>query len=264
MWRTLNIKSDAYLQILKMQEEAMYTGSRKAHILNKPIAKYCKYCTNTVCSISHILLGCPVAKKMQIRRHDNICKEIYYAIYRKYKQHDNTVWPTHIPKCTRFEKENITILFNKEVLPRETGKYPKRPDVYVEFGQELAYIFDVAIDGDQRVRETFSKKIGKYQQLSQMLFSEKGIKKAIIIPVILSTSGTISRHSYQRLQELEINIKWAPIVRGMIINQMKDIMFYLNQQIDNVEIEPVNSRSNYYLQTHSGDVSLDEMSDHPS
>ena len=81
--------------------------------------------------------------------------------------------------------------------------------------------------------------------------------------MILSTSGTISRHSYQRLQELEINIKWAPIVRGMIINQMKDIMFYLNQQIDNVEIEPVNSRSNYYLKTNSGDVLLYTMSDNP-
>ena len=263
-WRTLNIKRDAYLQILKMQEDAIFTGNRKAHILNKPIAKFCKYCTNTTCSISHILLGCPIAKKMQIRRHDNICKEIYYAIYKKHKQHDNTVWPSHIPKCTRFEKENITILYNKEVLPRSTGAYPKRPDVYVEFGQELAYIFDVAIVSDHKVRETYSQKVGKYQQLSQMLYQEKGIKKAMIIPVIISTSGLINKHSYQRLRELEINIKWAPIIRELIINQMKDIMFYLNQQTDNFEIEPVNSIGNNYLQTHAGDVSLDEVSNYPS
>ena len=82
--------------------------------------------------------------------------------------------------------------------------------------------------------------------------------------MIISTSGLISRHSYQRLRELEINIKWPPIIRELIINQMKDIMFYLNQQIDNVTVEPVNSSGNNYPQTHSGDVSLDEMSNHPS
>ena len=45
---------------------------------------------------------------------------------------------------------------------------------------------------------------------------------------------------------------------------MKDIMFYLNQQIDNVTVEPVNSSGNNYPQTHSGDVLLDEMRNYPS
>ena len=156
-----------------MQEEVMFTGTRKAHIFNKPAAKYCKYCYNIVCSTSHILLQFPITKKAQIARHDIVCRELYYAIYRKYKQFDNNTWPKFIPKCTHIPEQDITILFNKEVLPRSSGVYPKRPDLYVEIGGETGYIFDVAIVKDCKVRETYSKKVGTYQQLSQKLHDEK-------------------------------------------------------------------------------------------
>ena len=254
-WRTLNIKKDAYLQILKMQEEAMFTGIRKAHILNNPSAKYCKYCPNTVCSISHILLGCPITKKAQISRHDIVCRELYYALYRKYRQHNNTTWAKYIPKCTYFPDQEITLLYNKEVLPRSTGNYPKRPDLYLEIGGETAYIFDVSIVKDCKVRETYSQKVGKYQQLSQKLHDEKGLKKSYIIPVIISTNGLLNKHTVQRLIDLEINIKWPPIIRELLIHQMKDIMFYLNQHIDRVEIEPGNSINRTQLQAQQGGVS---------
>ena len=254
-WRTLNIKKDAYLQVLKMQEEAMFTGTRKANILQNPSAKYCKYCANTVCSVSHILLGCPIAKKAQISRHDIICRELYYSLYRKYRQFNNTVWPKYIPKCTYFPDQDITLLYNKEVLPRSTGNYPKRPDLYLEIGGETGYIFDVSIVKDNKVRETYSTKVGKYQQLSQKLHDEKGLKKAYIIPVIISTNGLLNKHSVQRLIDLEINIKWHPIIRELLIHQMKDIMFYLNQHIGRVEVEPGNSTNSAQLQSQHGGVS---------
>ena len=43
------------------------------------------------------------------------------------------------------------------------------------------FLCRILIVGNHQVRETFSKKIRKYQQLSQMLFTEKGIMKAINI-----------------------------------------------------------------------------------
>ena len=88
------------------------------------------------------------------------------------------------------------------------------------------YNFNVALVADQRVPETFSKKIRKHQQLSQMLFSKNGIEKTIIIQVILLTSETISNFSCQILQEVEMNIKWDLIVnRELIIHKMKDLCF---------------------------------------
>ena len=132
-----------------------------------------------MCSISHILLGCPITKKAQIKRHDAICKQLYYAIYRKHKEFNNGVWPSFIPRCTRIEDQNITIMFNKEVLPRSTGIYPKRPDLYLEIGGEIGYIFDVAIVKDDVVNKTYSNKVSKYQQLAQKLHDDQGLKKDV-------------------------------------------------------------------------------------
>ncbi|BFU25253.1 hypothetical protein, conserved [Entamoeba histolytica] len=57
-WRSLNIKRNAFLQIVKMQEGVSMTGSIKSKILQNDDLKYCKHCPNTIASISHILLGC--------------------------------------------------------------------------------------------------------------------------------------------------------------------------------------------------------------
>ena len=263
-WRTLSIKKEAYLQVLKIQEEAICTGNRKAHILNNPGAKYCRYCQHTVCSIAHILLGCPITKKAQIQRHDAVCKQLYYAAFRKYKQFDNNTWPKYIPQCTRMEEQNITILFNKEVLPRATGSYPKRPDLYIEVGGETGYILDVAIVKDDVVNKTYSNKVSKYIQLSQKLHDEKGLKKVFIIPVILSINGLISKHTVRRLIEFEFNIKWPPIIRELLITQMKDIMFYLNQHIDRVELGNETPSDSTQQETQSGNVLQDEGLTSPS
>ena len=241
-------------------KEATFTGSRKAHILNNPGAKYCKYCDNTVCTVSHILTGCPIAKKAQISRHDAICKQVYYAVYRKYKEFDNGIWPIHIPKCTMLSEPNVTILYNKEVMPRSSGQYPKRPDVYVEVNNEVAYIFDVSIVKDERLRATYSEKMGKYQELAQKLHDEKKLTKSYIVPIIISTNGLISSYTAKRLIDLEINIKWPPIIRELLITQMKDLMFYLNQNIDRVELGQENPSNSARQESQPGGVSQDVSS----
>ena len=40
----------------------------------------------------------------------------------------------------------------------------------------------------------------------------------------------------RRLIEFQFNIKWPQIIRELLITQMKDVMFYLNQHIDRVEL----------------------------
>ena len=66
-----------------------------------------------------------------------------------------------------------------------------------------------------------------------------------------------------------INIILIAIAVSVVaLDQASKLLVYLtmdlNQQIDNVEVEPVNSTSNNYLELHSEDVSLDEMINHPS
>ena len=79
----------------------------------------------------------------------------------------------------------------------------------------------------------------------------------IIVPVVVTIEGRITRSLIQKLIECEINMKWPPIIRELIVNQMKDIMFYLNQHLNGVELEQGTS-SNDTNENPNGDVPQSE------
>ena len=79
-WRSLNIKRNAFLQVVKMQEGVTMTGNIKSKILHSDALIYCKHCYITIASISHILLGCYIMKNNQILKHEYVCKQIYKHI----------------------------------------------------------------------------------------------------------------------------------------------------------------------------------------
>ena len=196
---------------------------------------------------------------MQIKRHNNICKQIYYAAYRKYKEFDNHVWLDDTQKCSRLEEAKITIINNKEVLPRNTGKYHKRPDVYIQQDKEITYTVERTVVKDDRVRSAYSEKLNTYKTLTERVRNDRGLKRVIIVPLVVTISGFISKFTIQKLIVCEIKIKWPPIIRELIINQIKDVNFYLNQHIDRVELEQGTSSSNSNNALR-GDVSQGEKS----
>ena len=123
---------------------------------------------------------------------------------------------------------------------------------------DIAYIFDVTVVKNDRARSAYSEKVNNYRELAERLRKDRGLKRIIITPVVVTTSGLISRYSIQKLIECEFNIKWPPVIRELIIHQMKDIMFYLNQHLDGVELEPGTSSNNPIEVTQNGDVSQGE------
>ena len=68
----------------------------------------------------------------------------------------------------------------------------------------------------------------------------------------------------RRLIEFQFNIKWPPSICELLITQMKDIMFYLNQHIDRVELENETPSDSTCQETQSGSVLLDEGFTFPS
>ena len=62
-WKRLNIKKSAFIQVVKLQENAIITGNRKSKITGNEGDKYCKYCGDKIASINHILFSCPLQKK---------------------------------------------------------------------------------------------------------------------------------------------------------------------------------------------------------
>lgn len=249
VWKKLNIKRSAFIQILKIQENAICTGNKKAHILKNEQAKYCKYCQFQVCSISHILLNCGISKKLQIARHDYVCKETWAAIMKKYTSSQEYEIPPIVPKCTVLEDKNITILFNKDITLEGYECYAKRPDIYIENGEKEAYIIDIAISKEENIMQNYYSKINKYRRLQEIIRKERKIKKILIVPIILSINGFICQPSLNILNIIQIKINWERTIRKLVIDEMKDLMFYLHQQLDGIDLEQGNSRNTISNQT---------------
>ena len=109
--------------------------------------------------------------------------------------------------CWRIENEKVTTLHNKEMLSRKTGNYHKRPDINIEQDNEIAYIIDVTIVKNDRERSAYSEKANNYRTLAEKVRNDGGVKKVIIVPVVVTIKGTINKFTIQKLIECEINIK---------------------------------------------------------
>ena len=59
-----------------MKENGMFIGTRNSMITKNTSDKYYKYCKGKEATINYILLSCGIMKKMQIERHNFICKKI--------------------------------------------------------------------------------------------------------------------------------------------------------------------------------------------
>ena len=79
--------------------------------------------------------------------------------------------------------------------------------------------------------------VNKNITLAEKVRNDRGVKKVIIVPVVVTIEGTISRFTIQKLIDCEINIKWLLIIRELLIKQMKDILFYLNHHLNGIELE---------------------------
>ncbi|BFU26139.1 hypothetical protein, conserved [Entamoeba histolytica] len=89
-------------------------GNIKSKILQNDDLKYCKHCPNTIASIIHILLGCPVMKKNQILKHDYVCKQIFKHLLITHFNEFDAIDFNNPPKCINNDKMIIT--YNKDLF----------------------------------------------------------------------------------------------------------------------------------------------------
>ena len=65
VWRGLNIKRSAFLQVVRMQENAFMIGNKRVYLTGNSNSKYCRFCDNQIMTIPHLLLTCCITKKLQ-------------------------------------------------------------------------------------------------------------------------------------------------------------------------------------------------------
>ncbi len=229
-WKLMNIKRNAFLQIIRMQENTLYVGLRKATILRDEQYNYCFYCKDEIAIIPHILLACKIGKKNQINRHDYVCKEIYKKIIKNYCKIDDYDRNNFIPICITTKDQNITIMYNKDIISKRTMKLlARRPDIYIEnTGQRKGYIIDVTIVKDEKLETAYYNKLKKYRNLHEHLRNDRNLNLIITIPVVITIDGFIHCKSVNLLNdELKLKFEFDKILKNTLINEMKDLLYYI-------------------------------------
>ena len=234
-WKNLNIKKSAYIQVVRMQEGSTFNGVKRAQLSGIPEKKYCKICKHRVATNPHILLSCPVNKKKQIAKHDYLDEAVYHELEKE------AGFPRR-PQIKHFRKKKYAILtWNKEVVSRSYGKFPKKPDIYYRLGW-YAVVIDIAIVADHNLNKGYCHKCNAYTKLCNLLREKLKITHIKLIPVIISINGLINKHSVEDLKEINISINWEKVVRDIVIRNMQDTMYYngINMEASEIMVEDGN------------------------
>ena len=253
-WRQFNIKKEAYMAVVRMQENCTMNGWRKAKIYNNESLKFCKYCKQKIASNTHILLGCTSTKKKQIRQHDYIAEQLYRCAERKYNFPETNPIPNHR------KDEDRRILWNANVVSNAAGKFPKRPDVFYKDKQQIV-IMDATVVADRNMNKAYTAKINKYETLVDFFRTATQIKHATIIPMVVSINGLVHKESTKWIKNtLKQRIDWNTVLRNLVVRNMKTIMYYNGINMD-CQIDDEGQQAQDITTTQSESIDLELRED---
>ena len=86
-----------------------------------------------------------------------------------------------------FQYNDITMIWNKQIMPKSEWLYHKRPDIYViNKKNKTGLIFDMTIVAYHNINGAYLKKRNMYKELKNMVMKIKKLKDIKIIPVVIS------------------------------------------------------------------------------
>jgi len=134
-----------------------------------------------------------MATEQYIWRHDRVCAELHFNIFKEIGVKLDNKWYDHVPKSVETSDEGkVTILWNQEVQTNRTIGNNKPDIIICDDKQGTCILIDAAIPGDRNVIKREVEKILKYKDLTREIQLTWNVK-AKIIPVITGASGTISK-----------------------------------------------------------------------
>jgi len=163
--------------------------------LNTEADSKCRLCQQFDETIDHIISACPIlAKEQYIKRRDRVCAQLHFNICKETGVHlDNKHWYEHVPKSIEtIQGGKVTILWNQQIQTDRTIPNNK-PDIIIRNNEKGTYmLIDFAISGDRNVIEKEAEKTVKYKDLTTEIQRMWNVKTKVI-PVIIGTTGTISK-----------------------------------------------------------------------
>ena len=96
---------------------------------------------------------------------------------------------------------NFTVQCDRKIEAR-------RPDVvFIDKKEREVVIIDVAILGDDRVKDKELEKLEKYQLLKDEIAKVWRMRKVIVVPVVIGALGAVSVNFNEYMRQIGVNVR---------------------------------------------------------
>ena len=219
-WMESSTDSRKVASIISMQEQMVETAVWKISRGMPQISEKCRLCREKAETVYHWLSGCKkIAGNEYVVRHDNALK-ILCVEWCKLEGllSQSTVW--YKEKWSRghtLENDERKFSWDFEYGMSATTTQ-RRPDATLEYkDRKLIYLLDMACPHDDNLKEKYSAKIAKYQQLAYELRERRPGYHVEVVPMVVGCMGSGARLLTQHISKViseEETIRW--ITREMI------------------------------------------------
>lgn len=192
--------------LLAIQDQVVPTRTYLKHILQQQVeTTKCRMCDSAEETIQHLSSGCTtIAGTKYLTRHNNMGKVVHQLICLQ-KELIPSFTPHHVytPQTIQ-ENDQFKVYWDLTIIT-DRGVEHNRPDMVIfDKANKKAIIIDFAVPLDQNLAKSYAEKITKYEILAQQIKDMWKLKKAIVMPLIISANGLVHKKTTQHLRELEL------------------------------------------------------------
>lgn len=225
-----NIFSETEGFVIAIQDGVIHTKNYRKYIMrdNNIAEDSCRRCGSAPETTQHLLNNCPTMLNSHYKqRHDNIGKIVHINIIKNLVINEPTTYFYKYQPKPIIENQNYIIYWDRSILiDTPTGiSIPNRPDMIVIHKQHRkAQIIDFAVPLDNNIQETIATKKTKYLQLAQYLKSSKNLLNVEILPIVISSLGTIPTETTSAIKRLNLNVNILTEMQKSILIRATTIM----------------------------------------
>ena len=119
------------------------------------------------------------------------------------------------------ESENFKILWDF-TIQCDRRVEARRPDiVFVAKKEREVVIIDVAIPGDDRVKDKELEKVEKYQLLKDEIAKVWRMRKVTVVPVVIGALGAVSVNFKEYMRRIGVKVRLAVIQKTALLGTAK-------------------------------------------
>lgn len=180
--------------LFAIQDKVIRTRNYERHIMHLRVEDNCRRCGRPGETIEHVIAGCgQLSNSAYLSRHNQVAKIIHQQLAVKNGLIKSVVPYYKYTPNPVLENETSVLYWDRLMITDKSVDF-NRPDiVLVNKKERKGYIADIAVPLTTNIFQTECQKIDKYQNLAIELKRIWKLRDIIIVPLVVSAEGAVSK-----------------------------------------------------------------------